>query len=453
MTDTTGGRGPDEPPEPEPAQPADPLDPVDPVEPGEVAAEAVAPAKVRPTNEELRGPRPTPSIPSLAGTAAGVFIVFGLFLLLGELGGDARLAGIGISLVFEVLGVALLQFSKGRRSATAGGTIAAIAIIPLLGFLFIDTPGNTIDAPDDVTNPVTAVLVVAALVWFCAWYFGPGRRYAFFLGAACLALWLAAQVQIVSNPIDQVFGGITTASSFTPVGPALGSLDSGSSYDPYDSGDIPATTAYGSVDEGTAYPDTFDPDSYDPSDYETSDFDYDYDYESDVPDVEDPSTKLGVVSLLFGSFYLLAAGRRDRVGDGRAGTALFAVAAPALFYGVAYLGGDLGTVGTSAVALALGGCALWLGTRAGRRFTSWAGTAACVFAVLSLVDEAVGDSGRASAAVLVAIGLVIAVSVAVVEARRDQPPPPADATPPSDDEPPAPDAEAAEEPAGPGVAF
>ncbi len=213
MTDTTGGREPDEPTEPQPVEPVEPI------------AEPVPLAKVRPTNEELRGPRPAPSIPSLAGAAAGVFVVFGLFLLLGELGDDARLAGIGISLVFEVLGVVLLQFSKGRRSATAGGTIAAVAIIPLLGFLFIDTPGDTIETPNDVTGPVTAVLVVAALVWFCAWYFGPGRRYAFFLGAACLALWLAAQVQVVSNPARVVHGQQEDLVALRAAGEAVAAVD------------------------------------------------------------------------------------------------------------------------------------------------------------------------------------------------------------------------------------
>ncbi|MBX3284740.1 MAG: hypothetical protein KF703_05300 [Actinobacteria bacterium] len=359
----------------------------------------------RPTNEDLRGPRPLPSVPSLAGTAAGAFLVFGLFALLDELGDDARLAGIGISLVFEVLGVVLLQFSKGRRSATAGGTIAAVAVIPLLGYLFVDTPGDTVDSAQDVTGPVAATLVVAALVWFCAWYFGPGRRYAFFLAAACLALWAAAQVQIVSDPIDQVFGYTSAASTFTPIGPSSG-------YDPYE--DYPATTSFSSDDFSS---DDFSSDDFSSDDiFSSDDYDYDYDYGADI---DDPSTKLGVISLLFGCAYLLAAARRDRLGDTRAGTALFAVATPILVYAVAYLGGDLGSVGTSVLALALGAVGLWLGTRTGRRFTSWVGTAACVFAVLDLVEHAVGDSPRASAAVLVVIGLAIAIGVGLVEQRRE----------------------------------
>ena len=129
-----------------------------------------------------------------------------------------------------------------------------------------------------------------------------------------------------------------------------------------------------------------------------------------------------MVSLLFGCAYLLLGARRDRVEDTRAGTAFYAVAAPILVIGLAWLSSDLKTIGTSLVALALGGCALWLGTRTGRRFTSWAGTAACVFAVLNLVDEAVGESARASAAVLVAIGLALAIGVAAVERRRDDDP-------------------------------
>lgn len=95
-------------------------------------------------------------------------------------------------------------------------------MIPLLGYLFVDTPGNTVESTRDVTGPVTATLVVAALVWFCAWYFGPGRRYAFFLAAACLALWGAAQVQIVSNPSTRCSAAVDGPSQPGAVGRVAG---------------------------------------------------------------------------------------------------------------------------------------------------------------------------------------------------------------------------------------
>ena len=351
----------------------------------------------------LAGPRPAPSVPSLVGTVAGVLLVAGLLLLLSELGADhRRLGGIVVSLLFEALGVLLLLRSKGRRAATAGGTLAGVAVVPLLGYVFVDAgePSNTFDSVDGFTGTATTILVIAAAIWFCAWFFGPGRRYAFFLAAACLSLWLATQVQLVERPLEQLFAPFSTSSQFVPVGP--------------------------SIDEPT-FDDGFGTPTYDP---ETETYEYDDEFEQELEEQfessyegyeepDDPSTALGMTSLLFGAAYLALAARRDRAGDGRAATALFGVSAPILLWSLSYLSGDLETAGTSILALAIGGVAIWLGTRAERRFTSWAGAVLSIVAVLALVDDALGESARASAIVLVAVGLGLAFAAAAIERRGE----------------------------------
>lgn len=120
---------------------------------------------------------------------------------------------------------------------------------------------------------------------------------------------------------------------------------------------------------------------------------------------EDPSTKIGVASLLFGAAYLALAGLRDRRGDRRQATVFFAAAIPILTIGVLFLTGPLDTIGTSLLAIALGAITIWLATRSGRRFSSWYATIAAVIAVLALVNKLAGASNRVSAAVLAVIAL------------------------------------------------
>lgn len=330
--------------------------------------------------------RPPPGVASLAGAAAGLFLLASLALFLSELGGDSRrIGGIVLSLLFEALGVGLLLINRSQRSATAGVALTAIGIIPLLVYLFVDVknPSRTVDSVSSFTSTATAILVLAALLWLAAYAFGPSRRYGFYLGAALLALWLVSVVQIIDTPLSQAFD------PFSPFGRTsfdTGSSSGGSStFDPSSPGDP-------TFDPTTQFPD----EDFDPS---TDGF----------RNPENPSTKLGIASLIFGGAYLALAVRRDRAGDRRQATVFFAVSIPILTVAVLFLAEPLDMTGASLLGIALGVVALWFAVRTGRRFTSWYATGAIVVAVFALVGEALLESARATGVVLGLIGLVVAL--------------------------------------------
>lgn len=347
---------------------------------------------------DLDGPgdRPAPHVAALLGTLAGILLTSSLFLYLSELSGKGqRLAGIFLSLLFEAAGVALLLFFRRRRAATVGVTLTAIGVVPLLVFLFVDThnPSKTFDSASDFTQTATLVLVAAAALWLVAYFFGPARRYAFYLGAALVAVWLVAVVQIVDQPLGQL-------EQYTARTPAFESSSTYSS----------SGSSYYDVDTGEWVEDL-------PSD-DQGDFEYDYDSgpqweRGSSPD--NPSTRLGWVSLAFGLAYLTGAWWRDRRGDQRMGTAFIVAAIPILTLATIFLSPDLDDAGTGVLAVALGAAAVYVGSRAIRRVTSWYGVFAIFTGISLVVGNAVGDSARASGTVLLLIGLAVAGVAWVLE--------------------------------------
>ncbi|HEX2576627.1 MAG TPA: hypothetical protein VHK88_09795 [Aquihabitans sp.] len=354
------------------------------------------------------GHRPPPRPTSLAGAAAGVLLVTSLVLALSELSGDRqRLAGVGISLLFEALGVGLLVLGRHRRAAAAGVVLTAIGVVPLLVYLFVDVrnPANTIDDVGSFTSTATLVLLISAALWLVAYVAGPGRRHGFYLGAALVALWLVAVVQIVDSPLSQFADGFAA-------GPVA--VDETFDSETFDS------------ESSTEFDDEFSTEFDDELSTEFDDeFGQGFDDElgegfpidpgDGFPQPDDPSGELGWASLGFGLTYLALGAARDRRGDHRQATVLLAVCAPILVLAVSFLGGTLEAVGSSLLAIAIGTVAVVVGTRSDRRFTSWAGTAAIVLGVLVLVERAVGESARASAAVLLAIGLAVALGARALE--------------------------------------
>ena len=357
-----------------------------PGEPPLVAPDIAAPtgsSDPMPSSILLEGPpdgkRPLTSYASLAGTGAGLLLVASLFLLLGEIPiGHRRIGGIAICALFQALGIGLMHLDKGRRAATAGVVLFGIGVIPLLGYLIgdADHPAHTLRNVHSFTTTTTAVLVFCGVVWLVVYRVGPGKRYGFFLGAALLAFWLVAMVQIIDQPLGQVFdpflgSGIGVSTTFTPGG----SVDN--------SGDT------------SSFPD-----------------------QSSFKQPSDPTMKLGIASLLFGGAYLALAARADRLRDHRRGTVFFAVSVPILTFSVAFFASHLHIVGTSLVAMALGGMLVWLGAGFGRRFTSWYGTLVVAVAVVVLVDHELGRSQRATGLALGAIGLIVAVMAGRLETGR-----------------------------------
>jgi hypothetical protein len=320
--------------------------------------------------------RPVPTIASLGGAVAAILLGLSLTVFLGALEGDnRRVMGIVLSLAFEVVGLAIVWLAKGRRMASAGLGLSAIGIVPLVTQVFFDPSGSNFESASDFTSTVTVTVGVLGILWLIAYFLGPGRRYALYLGAALFAFWLAAIIQIFDGPLsnieDELTSSFETSSEFTEVSP----------------------------EDGTEY--------Y----YETGDdFTYEY-YEDDYSSSSDPTStlnKLGVVSLLYGGAYLAIAGFCDRRGNARAGTACLAAAIPILHFAVWFLALELEEAGTGVLALVLGAIAIYLGVAGGRRFTSWTGVYAAAGGIGLLVDKAVGESAAVSGVVLLVLGLGLA---------------------------------------------
>ncbi|MGI8756931.1 MAG: hypothetical protein ACR2MB_13955, partial [Acidimicrobiales bacterium] len=281
--------------------------------------------------------RPPPTLASLAGAFAGLVLLASLVAFLIEVNGDhRRIGGIVLSLLFEALGVVVILANRNQRAVTAGVALTAIGLIPLLVYLFVDVndPGRTIDSVSKFTTTATIVLVVAAVLWLAAYFVGPGRRYGFYLGAALVALWLVAVVQIIDQPLQSLFDPFASASSSTPIGPPIsgsGSSSTGTRSCKFDS-DTGVTTCSGSG-SGSSFDSTFGPNSRSGA--------------SRYRRPKDLSTKLGLASVLFGGAYLALAARRDRRQDARQATVLLAVSIPILTFGVLYLGKLLHVTGAA----------------------------------------------------------------------------------------------------------
>ncbi len=399
-----------------PAEPAVPaIAPAGPTTPG---GPTDGPSDGRP-RPVAQGPRPLPLVTSLAGAAGAVFLLGSLTLFLSELSGDSRrLGGLLVCLLFQGLGVGLMVLTRGRASTTTGVGLTALAVIPLVIYLFVDVdnPSKTIDSPSGFTNTATLILLASAAAWLVGYFVGPGRRYGIYLGAALVAMWLVAVVQIVDNPINQIFNPFSSQqyaseTKFESVGSASGPDDYSSQggyassfgeNDPYEDDFFSDTDSYGDDDFAVPSQDDFE-----------SDFEFEYEdddmYSDPYADLENPSTKLGWASLVFGGAYLALAAWRDRRGDARMGTPFVAVATPILLFGLAFLGDDFGQSGTAMLAIAIGAAQVFVGTRQGRRFTSWIGLLVATFGVLNLVEQAVGDSARVSAIVLLILGVGVTI--------------------------------------------
>jgi hypothetical protein len=144
------------------------------------------------------------TVPSLAGAAAGVLLLVSLAGFLTELDGEGlRLGGLGLSLVFEALGVVLLVVNRGRRSHTAGVALAALGVVPLVFFTFFDLrSGSTLVGGDDYTLTASIALLVTAVLWFAGHRFGPSSSHVLFLGGALVAIWLAVTIQAVDEGLQ-----------------------------------------------------------------------------------------------------------------------------------------------------------------------------------------------------------------------------------------------------------
>lgn len=378
----------------QPGQPGGPGQPAGPAQPGSggyAPGVVVPPAPAEPPPPRPPGgtgddepswrDRPRPQLGSLLAAAGGLVATAGLFALLSDPDiGDERIKIVAVSLVFEVLGLALALFHRSHRAGAGGVALSALAAIPLVQAAFPEPSARDLflDGSTSLRNTQLGILTGLAVIWLLCYLLGPTRRYGFYLGAALYAFWQIPMTWFSFNAVDAGLGALSTG-----VEDLLGGSGStSSSFDPF-----------------TASSDS-------------------------------TALKLGLTSLVFAVAYLALGAWADRLGDHRLGTPFFAVAPLAGISAVSYLQEDFKVGGTAVVGLVLGGASIWLGVQARRRFTAWIGVAAVVGAVVSVVGDVFDDPVPAGL-VLAFVGTALVVGAGVAEAAgllpggdRQEPEPP-----------------------------
>lgn len=262
------------------------------------------------------------------------------------IGGDdsSQAPGIILSALVLVAGYVLLaRQPAGGPLATAGTVAAALAVPPLLFFL-------TFDENDFPPYSTDVILLLSTAAWAVSYLVGPGRGRPFFLGAACIGLWMSL-LQVTEGVFDLPFDLIGAFAPFDP---------------------------------------TFD---------DSSGFGF---------DAPDPAT-IGGLSLLLGAAYLLVARAADRRGHVGFATPLTVAALVVLPVGVAFLGDELEAVGAGLLGTAVGVAVAAHGASVGRRATTWIGAAGAALGLLVVVGDLVDEATPGGIALmLVGAGVVIA---------------------------------------------
>jgi hypothetical protein len=290
---------------------------------------------------------------SLAGAGCAIAVT-GVVIISGDaqvgeegFSDGSRLPGIILCLVVAAGGYALLRWFAETPAATAGVTAIALAVPPFFYFLTFDADG---------TPPWSAegILALSALVWLVSYVMGPARGRPLLLGAGLVAVVLLA-FQFVEEPFSAGFEETTVDES--PFATA----------DPF-TGD----------DEFTGQDDEPDP------------------------------TTLGIISLVFGAAYLVAARLLDRRGFAGTATPFVAASLAAIPAGIAFLGEDLEAAGAGAAAIVAGLLVAWLGARSGRRASTVIGAGGVALGIVLIIADAMQESSPTSIgiALLVAGGAV-----------------------------------------------
>ena len=295
---------------------------------------------------------------SLAGAGcalavAGVVIIAG-DAQVGEdgLSDGSRLPGIVLCLAVAAVGYALLHWFAEAPAATAGVTAIALAVPPFFYFLTFDADG----APPWSAE---AILALSAVVWLVSYVMGPARGRPLLLGAGLVAVVLLA-FQLMEQPFSTGFEAtFVDETPFTPEEPFPGE-------EPFPE------------DEFTTQGDEPDP------------------------------TTLGIISLVFGGAYLVAARLLDRRGFAGTATPFVVASLAAIPAGIAFLGDDLEAAGAGAAAIVAGLAVAWLGARSGRRASTVIGAGGVALGIVLITADVMEDSSPTSIgiALLVAGGSV-----------------------------------------------
>lgn len=311
---------------------------------------------------------------ALAAGGSVLAVIGGLVLGfdgLAAVGFDERpdeIPGLVVTSLLVAVGYALVTWARHEPLAAAGATAAALAVPFVVLFA-------TFDAGDSPPFSIDALLLVSTAVWLLSYLLGRTAGRPVFLAAALVGTWMFVleQVESVFSAPFLVFGGLGA-----PLGGGFGSAPFGGG--PGDGGSF-----------GGAPLDAPDP------------------------------TAVGILSVLFGLGYLLAAAALDRRGLHGIATPAVVVGLVALANGFSALGGDLEAGGTGVLLVPTGTAVAVLGASSGRRATTWiGGTGAALGALLVVVDLMEQESASAIGIALMAAGaLLVAGAAGLASAARE----------------------------------
>jgi hypothetical protein len=348
---------------------------------------------------------------SIAG-AGCLLAVTGLLAIAGDAqvedSGDTGSTAPGIILFLLVVaaGYALLHFAREAPAASAGVTAVVLGLPPLMYFL-------TFDESDLPPFSLEAVLGASALVWIVSYMVGPGRGRPLLLGAGLVFAWLFV-LQVVEDP----FSGLDQAPIISE--DPFGDLDA----EPYDE---QFDDDFGASEESFPGDDGFGDDDFGSSgassDSGFDDFDQSDDQFGGGGGGEPSWSTLGIISLLFGVGYLVAARRFDHRRFAGTATPFVVAGHIALPTGIVLLSEDLEMAGTGVAFVIAGGLVAWVGALSGRRATTIIGAIEVIIGLYLVVGDAMQDSSATSfGTALFVLGAVLVGAAHLLHIATGEPP-------------------------------
>jgi hypothetical protein len=370
----------------------------------------------------LQGERPRPELPALVGAAGGLVLLAGMFVLLEGLDQETiRVGGLALSLIGLVVGLVLMSVEARGALRNAGVTLAAGAGAPLAFFVVVD--------PEKVggKGDVVVAALLTAVVWALLFVLSPARGHGLFLGLTLFGLWFGAVFQTTPQSLFFPFTAVSAATTREPEIPPVVVEPPVVSIPSIPDRPVPSLTVP-TLPEREMVP--FPEPSTETIPFPTFEFPEPPPTQQEHVEESPPEQSLGaatpmstsqpiddegeppiapaVVSILFGILYLLGAAVLDRWRLARLASAVVAVGAPVLAFGVLFVGPRHGgtAVGIAAVALGLFLLALGIGGE-GRRFSAWAGAGVLAGGAVGAVADSFEGPGSGDAVAMLVIGAAL----------------------------------------------
>jgi hypothetical protein len=343
--------------------------------------------------------RPEPRLWVTLAGAGCILAVSGLQLIAGDAqapedGGDGtNIPGIILSLLVVAAGFVLMHFFREQPASAAGVAAVVLGTPSLLFFLTFDE--NSFELPFSAE----AVLGGSALLWLIAYVVGPGSGRPLLLGGALLFGWLFV-IQVTEDPLTNGFGP-----------PAIFEDDPFVNEDPFADDEF-------SDDFSEDFPDDEFSDEF-PED----EFSVDEESSFQSGGGADPTT-IGIISVVFGGGFLVAARLLDRRRLYGVATPLVAVGHVALPAGLLFLSEDLNATGTGLAFVLAGGLVIWSGALGARRATTIIGAIELIIGVVVVLSDVMEDSSPTSVgSALFVIGTALVLGSQLLHRQTRETPP------------------------------